>query len=68
MTELENLAMVDFLRKNKVSIDDLPDLVKKLPTLGSKSTEENQANTPTEGEMNNKNEEDFIHDNTRTTI
>ncbi len=38
LTELENLHMIDFLRKNQVGIDELPELVAKLPSLGGKSS------------------------------
>lgn len=60
MIELENITMIDFLRKNQVSIDTLPELVKNLPSIGG-NTQENNTSEPTEGK---KQKEDVIHDGT----
>lgn len=59
LTELENLAMIEFLRKNQVSIDDLEKLVEKLPspTGRTPSKEEQQPQT-------GDNKEEFSHENT----
>lgn len=40
VTELENLEMIDFLRKNQIGMDDLPKLLEQLPSLGGVADKE----------------------------
>lgn len=62
VTELENLAMIDLLRKKKVSIDGLEQMLQHLPQFGSEAPMKQEENKeqPQEG----KEKEELPHENT----
>lgn len=64
VTELENLTMLNYLRKNKVSLDDLERMVAMLPSLGAVQPEETISKTE---EMTQKGNERSENNYDRTT-
>lgn len=63
VTELENVEMIDYLRKNNVGIDDLPELVENLPKLGRKTTEKKEELSEIDNETEME-KENYTHDET----